>query len=110
MHINNNLREHNPHIVFPYNIQLPLLIKTPNIHSYNEVIHDFTAYDHKCQHTYISRYQRKKTHQKVTPGDYATAERGARFHPTVVLHIIFVIPMIVNDVNLSVAFRRGSVA
>jgi hypothetical protein len=28
----------------------------------------------------------------------------------VVLHIIFVIPMIVNDVNLSVAFRGVTVA
>jgi hypothetical protein len=37
-----------------------------------------------------------------------TVEVTYLFHP--LLHIIFVIPMIVNDVNLSIAFRGVTVA
>ena len=56
------------------------LIKTPHRQSYTETIHNFTDYEHTCQH--INFKIQDITLIRKTPGN-ATAKRGARFHPTV---------------------------
>jgi hypothetical protein len=61
-------------------MQPPFPIKTPCRHFYTETIykcsnHEHTFQDIQCKTQDINTYQK-------TPGD-ATAERGARFHPTV---------------------------
>jgi hypothetical protein len=61
-------------------MQPSFLIKTPCRQSYTETIHNYTDYEHTCQH--INFKIQDITLIRKTPGD-ATAERGARFHPTV---------------------------
>jgi hypothetical protein len=57
----------------------------PYRHSYNEIIHSFTAYGHNHQNEHIHIFQdaKGKTLIRNNTRGYATAERGARFHPTV---------------------------
>jgi hypothetical protein len=66
-------------------MQLLVLIKTPYSHSYNEIIRSFTTYEHNYQnkHIYIFQDARGKTLIRDNTRGQATAERGARFHPTV---------------------------
>jgi hypothetical protein len=61
-------------------MQPSFLIKTPCRQSYTETIHNCTDYEHTCQH--INFKIQVIILIRKTPGD-ATAERGARFHPTV---------------------------
>jgi hypothetical protein len=63
-------------------IYLPFLIKTLHRHSYTVIIHNFTVYEHICQHMNF-KMQYVKHLSEITPEVSATAERGARFHPTV---------------------------
>ena len=63
-------------------IHLPFLIKTLHIHSYTVIVHNFTVYDHLCQHMNF-KMQYVKHLSEITPEVGATTERGARFHPTV---------------------------
>jgi hypothetical protein len=55
--------------------------QTPHRQSYTETLHDFTAYEHKSQNIHF-HIQDEKHLSENTRSD-ATAERGARFHPTV---------------------------
>jgi hypothetical protein len=63
-------------------IHLPFLIKTLHRQSYTVIIHNFTVYEHICQHMNF-KMQDVKHLSEITPEVSATAERGARFHPTV---------------------------
>jgi hypothetical protein len=63
-------------------IHLPFLIKTLHRHSYTVIVHNFTVYEHICQHMNF-KMQYVKHLSEITPEVSATAERGARFHPTV---------------------------
>jgi hypothetical protein len=63
-------------------IHLPFLIKTLHKHSYTVIIHNFTVYEHICQHMNF-KMQYVKHLSEITPEVSATAERGSRFHPTV---------------------------
>jgi hypothetical protein len=63
-------------------IHLPFLIKTLHGHSYTVIIHNFIVYEHICQHMNF-KMQYVKHLSEITPEVSATAERGARFHPTI---------------------------
>jgi hypothetical protein len=67
------------------NMHLLDLIKTSYRHSYNEIIHNFTAYGHNHQnkHIHIFQYARGKTLIINNTRGQATVERGTRFHPMV---------------------------
>jgi hypothetical protein len=63
-------------------IYLPFLIKTLHRHSYTVIIHNFTVHEHIYQHMNF-KMQYVKHLSEITPEVSATAERVARFHPTV---------------------------
>jgi hypothetical protein len=63
-------------------IHLLFLIKTLHRHSYTVIIHNFTVYEHICQHMNF-KMQYVKHLSEIMPEVSATAERGACFHPTV---------------------------
>jgi hypothetical protein len=63
-------------------IHLPFLIKTLHKHSYTVIAHNFTVYEHICQHMNF-KMQYVKQLSEITPEVSANAERGARFHPTI---------------------------
>jgi hypothetical protein len=63
-------------------IYLTFLIKTLHTHSYTVIVHNFTVYEHICQHMNF-KMQYEKHLSEITSEVGATAERGARFHPTV---------------------------
>jgi hypothetical protein len=63
-------------------MQSPILVKTPHRQSYTETIHNCIDYEHKCHNIHF-KMQDIKHLSEITPGVFATAERGARFHPTV---------------------------
>ena len=63
-------------------IYLTFLIKTLHKHSYTVIVHNFTVYEHICQHMNF-KMQYEKHLSEITSEVGATTERGARFHPTV---------------------------
>ena len=64
------------------NIHLPFLIKTLHRQSYTIIIHNFTVYEHICQHMNFKMKDVKHL-SEITPEVSETAERSARFHPTI---------------------------
>jgi hypothetical protein len=63
-------------------IYLTFLIKTLHRHSYTIIVHNFTIYEHICQHmNFKMRYEKHLS--EITSEVGATTERGSRFHPTV---------------------------